>query len=104
MISTDGEMIKIIESHKESLVQMERDLISERKIYDELLRTHPDAKFMEYGTAGRISFDVIPSEDDEGQDIIHFKELERAPIIDLSKRQFRLCRLHTVARKHAVIF
>ena len=95
MISTDGEMIKMIESHKKPLVQMERDLISERKKYDELLQTHPDLKFMEYGTAGRIHFDVIPPGNEEGQDIIRFKELERAPIIDLG-------RLH-IARQHKVI-
>ena len=89
MISTDGEMIKMIESHKKPLVQMERDLISERKKYDELLQTHPDLKFMEYGTAGRIHFDVIPPGNEEGQDIILFKELERAPILNLRKRQFR---------------
>ena len=89
MISTDGEIIKMIESHKKPLIQMERYLISERKKYNELLQTHPDLKFMEYGTAGRIHFDVIPSGNEEGQDIIRFKELERAPIIDLSKRQFR---------------
>ena len=89
MISKDGEIIKFIESYKVSLVQLEQDLISERKKYDELLRTHPDLKFMEYGTAGRISFDVIPSENEEGQDNIRFKELERAPIIDINKRQFR---------------
>ena len=41
-------------------------------------QTHPDLKFMEDGTAGRIHFDVIPPGNEEGQDIIRFKELERA--------------------------
>lgn len=53
------------------------------------MQTHRELKFLKYGTAGRTSFDVISSEDEEGRDIIQFKDLERAPIIDLNKRRFR---------------
>jgi len=88
MISTTDE-IKVFESHKVPLEQLARERILERKKYEKMLQTHLDLKFMEYGTAGRIRFDVVPSENEEGQDIIRFKDLERAPIIDIKRRMFR---------------
>ena len=68
---------------------MASDLITHRKKFDDLIQTHSVLKFMEGGNAGRISFDVILSPDEGGHDIIRFKSMERAPMIDINNRLFR---------------
>ena len=68
---------------------MASDLITHRKKFDDLIQTHSVLKFMEGGNAGRISFDVIISPDEGGHDIIRFKSIERAPMIDINNRLFR---------------
>ena len=68
---------------------MDIALIKQRRNFDGLLQIHPELRFMRGGGAGRIPFDVISSKNEEDRDTIRFKGLERAPIIDLSKRQFR---------------
>lgn len=88
MISNHGDVVKLVESNKESS-QLLSNLHAERKKFDELLRTNPDLNFMRGGNAGRISFNVISSEYGERQNTVRFNELERAPIVDLVKRQFR---------------
>ena len=77
------------ECNEVSLVQMERDRRIERKKFDDLLRKHPELKFMKSGRAGRMHFDVIPSKSEEGRSTVQFRELERAPIIDINKGLFR---------------
>ena len=52
MNSVDEIPIKIAATHTVSLEQMEKDLISQRKKFDKMLRTHPDLKFMKGGEAG----------------------------------------------------
>lgn len=88
MICTDGKIVKT-ECNEVSLVQMERDRRIERKKFDDLLRKHPELKFMKSGRAGRMHFDVIPSKSEEGRSTVQFRELERAPIIDIKKGLFR---------------
>ena len=41
------------------------------------------------GNSGRIHFSVIPSKEENGQDMICFTHIERSPIIDINNRQFR---------------
>jgi V8-like Glu-specific endopeptidase len=88
MICTDGEIVKT-ECNKVSLVQMERERRMERNKFDNLLQEHSELKFMKSGRAGRMHFDVIPSKFEEGRSTVEFRELERAPIIDLNKGLFR---------------
>ena len=68
---------------------MDIALIKQRRHFDELLQIHPELRFMRGGRAGRIPFDVIQSKNEGYRDTIQFKSLERAPIIDIRKRQFR---------------
>ena len=60
--------------------------MKQRRRYDELLQIHSKLHFMRGGEAGQIHFDVIKSRNEGHRDTIQFKGLERAPIIDLSKR------------------
>jgi V8-like Glu-specific endopeptidase len=69
-------------------IELMKRTIDVRKKFNRLIQKHRDLKFMEDGNAGRIHFDIIPTKNEEQQDIIHFRELGRAPIIDIHARIF----------------
>ena len=53
------------------------NIISKRKHFDNLLHRNKDLHFMYGGNSGRIHFSVIPSKEENGQDMICFTHIER---------------------------